>query len=184
MQDIAPDKLASSDSVCFSLTAAFSFHQSSDMFETFIFLLKFHRSRAHWKNSLNMQNCVHRPLYGCPVMYFWDMQIWHFCDCSSILASSLLLSLSHCQWEVKHHLFRTADCSICLYNRSLFYQFRSLASISIERKKKYFHLIKLSQIWSHQKVPVHKSSQIYNKQAVCCVMLVPLYVQPVFTFIN
>jgi len=50
---------------------------------TFIFLLKLHINSTLWKAveiSLNMQNSFHRPLYGCHVMYFWDMQIWHFCS--------------------------------------------------------------------------------------------------------
>lgn len=76
---------------------------------TFIFLLKLHIHSALCKPaviSVNMQNCVHRPLYGCPVMYFWDMQIWHF---SSVIALQSLfslpfsLSLSHTgreRWDI------------------------------------------------------------------------------------
>lgn len=110
------------------LDSAFSFHQCEWYFslhsnETFIFLLKLHINRALWKAveiPLNMQNCVHRPLYGCPVMYFWDMQIWHFCDCSSIPAPSpfsLSLSLPVIErWDITCSAVQniTADCSICL----------------------------------------------------------------------
>lgn len=145
----------------FSWSPAFSFQQwdwyvSLPPNTTFIFLLKLHTNNTLWKAaeiSLNMQNCVHRPLYGCPVMYFWDMQIWHF---SSVIALqslfppsfslhpfSLSLSLSASErWDITCLAVQniTADCSICLVqlernllSLSLFHLLGPLVSISTEK---------------------------------------------------
>lgn len=69
---------------------------------TFIFLLKLHLNSTLEKLkkfSLNMQNSVHKALYGCPVMYFWDMQIWHFFSVIALQAQlSLLLFFSLSSW--------------------------------------------------------------------------------------
>lgn len=117
----------------------------------FIFPFKLHINSALWKAveiSLNMQSCVHRPLYVCPVMYFWDMQIWHFSSVIALQSSpslhvSLSLSLSTTKrWNITCSALPniTADCSICLVqlernllSLSLFHVLRLLVSIFRER---------------------------------------------------
>lgn len=47
--------------------------------------------------SLNMQNSVRGPFYDCHVMYFWDMQIWHFYSVIELHSQfSLLFSPPFC----------------------------------------------------------------------------------------